>query len=86
MVDVRFGGQHFHPWPQFHTQLYAVIALALITFVVLFRVTWFGRIEPVLAILKILAIVSISICAISILTGGIGDDRIIFSVIYRAEV
>jgi AAT family amino acid transporter len=71
---------------KFHVVVYAIIALTIITFVNLFHVTWFGHIESVLAILKILAIVLFSVCAILILTGGIGDDAIGFSVIYNSDV
>jgi AAT family amino acid transporter len=70
----------------FHVVVYAIIALALITFVNLFHVTWFGHVESVLAILKILAIVIFSICAVLILTGAIGDHAIGFSVIYDPAV
>jgi AAT family amino acid transporter len=71
---------------KFHVVVYAIIALALITIVNLFHVTWFGHVESVLAIAKILAIVLFSICAILILAGAIGGSAVGFSVIYNPEL
>jgi AAT family amino acid transporter len=73
-------------WVKVPVIVTAVVALGVITVVNLFHVTWFGHVESILAILKILAIVLFSVCAVLILTGAIGDHAIGFSVIYDPEV
>lgn len=58
--------------PAWSTFVWGIISLALLTAVNLYHVKWFGHIESVLAIIKILAIVVFAICAIGIWMGIIG--------------
>lgn len=60
--------------PAWSTFVWGIIALALLTAVNLYHVKWFGHIESVMAIIKILAIVVFSICAILIFCGVIGGN------------
>lgn len=54
------------------TFVWGIIALALLTAVNLYHVKWFGHIESVMAIIKILAIAVFVICAIGIWLGLVG--------------
>ena len=58
--------------PAWSTFVWGIISLALLTAVNLYHVKWFGHIESILAIIKILAIVVFAICAIGIWMGIIG--------------
>lgn len=60
--------------PAWSTFTWGVVALALLTAVNLYHVKWFGHIESILAIIKILAIVVFVICAIGIWCGLIGGN------------
>lgn len=60
--------------PAWSTFTWGVVALALLTAVNLYHVKWFGHIESVLAIIKILAIVVFVICAVGIWCGLIGGN------------
>jgi Amino acid transporters len=60
--------------PAWSTFVWGVIALALLTLVNIYQVTWFGHIESVLAMIKILAIVVFVICGIGIWAGLIGGN------------
>lgn len=53
--------------------VWGILALALLTAVNLYQVKWFGHIESVMAMAKILAIVVFCICAIGIWCGLIGS-------------
>lgn len=66
--------------------VYSIIALALITLVNVYHVTWFGHIESILALLKVAAIVLFSGCAILIIFGVIGGEPIGISIIYNPEL
>lgn len=54
------------------TFVWGIIALAILTAVNLYHVKWFGHIESVMAIAKILAIIVFCICSIGIWMGIIG--------------
>jgi AAT family amino acid transporter len=54
------------------TFVWGIIALILLTLVNVFQVTWFGHIESVLAMIKILAIIVFVICGVGIWAGMIG--------------
>lgn len=54
------------PW---HTFLWGVIALALLTLINVFQVKWFGHVESIMAIIKILAIILFVICGLAIWLG-----------------
>lgn len=56
------------------TFIWGTIALSLLTAVNLYHVKWFGHIESVMSILKILAIVVFVICGIGIWFGLIGGN------------
>jgi len=56
------------------TFVWGLVALVLLTLVNVFQVTWFGHIESVLAMIKILAIVVFVICGVGIWAGVIGGD------------
>jgi AAT family amino acid transporter len=60
--------------PAWSTFVWGIIALALLTAVNLYHVKWFGHIESVLAIIKILAIVVFVICAVGIWFGVVGGS------------
>lgn len=60
--------------PVWSTFVWGVIALALLTAVNLYHVKWFGHIESVMAIAKILAVAVFCICAIGIWSGFIGGN------------
>ncbi len=60
--------------PAWSTFVWGVLALALLTAVNLYHVKWFGHIESVLAIIKILAIAVFAICAIGIWFGLVGGS------------
>lgn len=66
--------------------VYSVIALALITVVNVYHVSWFGHIESILAILKVAAIGLFSVCAVLILFGVFGDKPVGLSVLYNPEL
>jgi AAT family amino acid transporter len=75
-----------HNLINFHVLATSIIALGLITLMNVFHVAWFGHVESVLAVLKILAIAVFSVCAVLILTGAIGGHAVGFSVIYDPNV
>ncbi|MBR0597602.1 amino acid permease [Sinanaerobacter chloroacetimidivorans] len=56
------------------TFVWGVVALALLTAVNLYHVKWFGHIESVMAIIKILAIAVFVLCAVGIWMGVIGGN------------
>lgn len=60
--------------PVWSTFVWGIIALALLTAVNLYHVKWFGHIESVMAILKILAVAVFVICAVGIYFGIIGGS------------
>ena len=60
--------------PAWSIFVWGVIALILLTLVNVYQVTWFGHIESILAIIKILAIVVFVICGIGIWAGAIGGN------------
>lgn len=60
--------------PVWSTFVWGIIALALLTLVNIFHVKWFGHIESVLAIIKILAIIVFVICGIVIWLGLVGGN------------
>lgn len=60
--------------PAWSTFVWGIIALALLTAVNLYHVKWFGHIESVLAIIKILAIAVFVICAVGIWFGLVGGN------------
>jgi AAT family amino acid transporter len=51
------------------TFLWGVLALALLTFINIYHVKWFGHVESIMAIIKIIAIVLFVICGICIWLG-----------------
>lgn len=55
--------------------------MAFITLINIYQVKWFGHIESILAIIKILAVVVFSIAAVGIICGLIGGHPIGFSII-----
>ena len=59
--------------PAWSTFIWGIIALFLLTLVNVFQVKWFGHIESILAIIKILAIAVFSLCGIGIFFGLIGS-------------
>ena len=58
--------------PAWSTFVWGIVALALLTLVNLYHVKWFGHIESVMAIIKILAIAVFVICGVGIWSGIIG--------------
>ncbi len=60
--------------PAWSTFVWGIIALALLTLVNVYRVKWFGHIESVLAIIKILAIVVFVLCGLGIWFGIVGGN------------
>ena len=60
--------------PAWSTFTWGIIALFLLTLVNVYQVKWFGHIESILAIIKILAIAVFSICGIGIFFGIIGGS------------
>ena len=66
--------------PAWSTFVWGVLALTLLTAVNLYQVKWFGHIESVMAIAKILAVIVFCICAIGIWCGLIGSGP---SSVYR---
>lgn len=60
--------------PAWSTFTWGIVALALLTAVNLYHVKWFGHIESILAIIKILAIVVFVICAVGIWFGLLGGS------------
>ncbi len=60
--------------PAWSTFVWGIIALAILTAVNLYHVKWFGHIESVLAIIKILAIAVFAICGIGIWMGIVGGS------------
>lgn len=60
--------------PAWSTFVWGLVALILLTLVNVFQVTWFGHIESILAMIKILAIIVFVICGAGIWFGVIGGD------------
>ncbi len=60
--------------PAWSTFVWGIVALALLTAVNLYHVKWFGHIESILAIIKILAIIVFVICAVGIWLGLVGGN------------
>lgn len=60
--------------PAWSTFIWGIVALALLTLVNVYHVTWFGHIESVMAIIKILAVAVFTICGIGIFFGIIGGS------------
>jgi AAT family amino acid transporter len=58
--------------PAWSTFIWGIVALALLTLVNIYHVKWFGHIESVLAIIKILAIIVFVICGVVIWLGLVG--------------
>lgn len=63
----------FIPWTPF---FWSIIFMAIITLINIYQVEWFGHIESVLAIIKILAVVVFSLAALGIIFGFIGDEPV----------
>ena len=63
-----FNGKDDSPF-HWHTFLWGIIALALLTFINIYQVKWFGHVESIMAIIKILAIILFVIAAIVIWMG-----------------
>jgi AAT family amino acid transporter len=59
--------------PAWSTFVWGILALFVLTLVNVYQVRWFGHIESVLAIIKILAIAVFSLCGIGIFLGLIGS-------------
>ncbi|MDR2157541.1 MAG: amino acid permease [Clostridiales Family XIII bacterium] len=55
------------------TFLWGVLALALLTFINIYQVKWFGHVESIMAIIKIFAIILFIICGILIWLGLAGN-------------
>ena len=62
---------HNQAWSTF---VWGIVCLALLTLVNVYQVTWFGHIESILAIIKILAVAVFTICGIGIFFGLIGGS------------
>ncbi|MEI8216463.1 MAG: amino acid permease, partial [Eubacteriales bacterium] len=60
--------------PIWSTFTWGIVALTLLTAVNIYQVKWFGHIESILAILKIIAIAIFVLCAVGIWLGIIGGD------------
>lgn len=60
--------------PAWSTFVWGLLALAILTAVNLYHVKWFGHIESVMAIVKILAVVVFVICGIGIWSGLMGGN------------
>ncbi|HWQ79788.1 MAG TPA: amino acid permease [Anaerovoracaceae bacterium] len=60
--------------PAWSTFVWGIVALFLLTLVNVYHVQWFGHIESVMAIIKILAIIVFTVCAIGIFFGVIGGN------------
>lgn len=60
--------------PAWSTFVWGLLALTILTAVNLYHVKWFGHIESVMAIIKILAVVVFVICGIGIWSGLVGGD------------
>lgn len=60
--------------PLANTFIWGIMALAVLTAINLYQVKWFGHIESIMAIAKILAIIAFVICAIGIWLGFIGGN------------
>jgi AAT family amino acid transporter len=56
----------------FSTFIWGIVVLLLLTLINVYQVKWFGHIESVMAIAKILAIAMFAICAIGIFFGVVG--------------
>lgn len=69
---------HLVPWNQFG---WAVVFMAVITLINLYQVKWFGHIESILALIKVLAVAVFSLAAIGIIFGLIGGHPIGFSIV-----
>lgn len=67
-VTLPFGN------PVWSTFVWGIVALALLTAVNLYQVTWFGHIESVMAIIKIFAIIIFVACGILIWLGVLGGN------------
>jgi AAT family amino acid transporter len=57
-----------------YTFLWGVLALALLTFINVYQVKWFGHVESIMAIIKIMAIILFIICGILIWLGLMGGS------------
>jgi len=60
--------------PAWSTFVWGILALFLLTLVNVYHVKWFGHIESVMAIIKILAVAVFALCAIGIFFGVIGGN------------
>lgn len=60
--------------PAWSTFVWGIVALALLTAVNLYHVTWFGHIESVMAIIKILAVAVFVLCGVGIWFGVVGGN------------
>ncbi len=56
----------------FSTFIWGLVALLLLTLINVYQVKWFGHIESVMAIAKVLAVVMFVVCAIGIFFGVVG--------------
>ncbi len=68
----------FIPWTPF---LWSIVFMSIITLINIYQVEWFGHIESVLAIIKILAVVVFSLAAIGIIFGLLGDKPVGVSIL-----
>ena len=64
---------HWEPGP-WYTFLWGVIALAVLTFINVYQVKWFGHVESIMAIIKIFAIILFIIFGVLIWLGLIGSS------------
>ncbi len=71
--------------PAWSTFVWGLLALTILTAVNLYHVKWFGHIESVMAIVKILAVVVFVICGIGIWSGLVGGDLHPFTNVSAAE-
>jgi len=60
--------------PAWSTFVWGIVALALLTAVNIYHVTWFGHIESIMAIIKILAVAVFVLCGIGIFFGVVGGN------------
>ena len=56
----------------FSTFIWGLVALLLLTLINVYQVKWFGHIESVMAIAKVLAVIMFVVCAIGIFFGVVG--------------
>lgn len=60
--------------PAWSTFVWGIVALFLLTLVNVYHVKWFGHIESIMAIIKVLAVIVFTLCAAGIFLGIIGGN------------